>query len=313
MSKNAAVTEKRSLLHNNVVFSISNWRKNLANSSFSFFNVFSAFLLGVILFSIVFFVGKTGFAVFKDVSVTDFLFSTKWEPLADQYGVGVFILGTLYLTALTLVIVGPLSIGLAIFIAEIAPKWLKEILRPMLDILVGIPSIVYGYLGLVYLVPNISKLFDQPIGQGILAAALVLTLMVLPTITRIADDAISAVPRELREASLGMGATQMQTIFRVILPASKSGVFTGIVMGLTRAIGETMAVVMVIGNSPELAKTLTTSTSVLTSRIVNEIIDVQYGTTWNNALYMMAFILLLISLALIVTIRIIKNRGGATR
>ena len=247
--------------------------------------------------------------VFKDVSFTEFFFSTTWEPFEEKYGAASFIIGTLELTGLTLLLAAPISIAMAIFTAEIAPDWLKRLLRPVLDLLVGIPSIVYGYLGLTVLIPFLRNITGTTMGDGLLAAAIILVIMVLPTISRISDDAITAVSPELREASYALGASRMQTIFRVLIPAAGPGLLTAIILGMARAIGETMAVVMVIGNTPQLASDLLTPTAVLTSNIVNQIIDVEFDSTWNYALYMMAFLLLIISNVLIIIIRKLRAKG----
>jgi phosphate transport system permease protein len=279
------------------------------NRLFRFYSLLSVLLLGFILLMILFFIGKTGVLVFKDVSLADFFFSLEWEPYEDKFGAGVFIIGTFALTGLALLFAVPISILVAIFSAEIAPVWLKNILKPTLDLLVGIPSIVYGYLGITILVPFIRDVTGAPIGDGLLAAALVLTIMVLPTITRISDDALAAIPKDFREASYALGSTRFQMIFRVLVPAAKQGIITAIILGMARAIGETMAVVMVIGNTAILPANLVSPTSVLTSNIVLEILNVQYDSTWNYALYMMAFLLLLVSLLLIFIIRKLRVKG----
>lgn len=281
----------------------------IKNHLFRFYSFISALLLGFILLAILFFIGKTGVLVFKDVSFKDFFFSLNWEPYSEHYGAGVFILGTLSLTAMTLLIAVPISLVIAVFSAEIAPVWLRNVLRPTLDLLVGIPSIVYGYLGITILVPFIREVTGTSIGEGLLAAAIVLTIMVLPTISRISDDAITAVPKEFREASYALGSTRFQMIFKVLLPAAKQGIITAVILGMARAMGETMAVVMVIGNTAILPSNLYSPTSVLTSNIVMEILNVQYDSTWNYALYMMAFLLLLISLFLIFIIRKLRVKG----
>ncbi|MGE8203848.1 phosphate ABC transporter permease subunit PstC [Heyndrickxia sp. NPDC080065] len=279
------------------------------NRLFKLFCLLSVLFLGLVLLSIIIFIGRTGLLVFKDVSFKEFFFTKTWEPYDNKFGIATFILGTLELTGLTLLLAAPISIGIAVFTAEIAPNWLKRILRPVLDLLVGIPSIVYGYLGLTILIPVIRKITGAPVGDGLLAAAIVLIIMVLPTISSISDDAISSVPQELKEASYALGGTRMQTIFKVIFPAAAPGIFTAVILGMARAIGETMAVVMVIGNTPQLASNLWTPTAVLTSNIVNQIIDVEFDSTWNYALYMMAFLLLLISNLLIVIIRKLRTKG----
>lgn len=285
-------------------------RTYFRNRMFQLFCFLSVLVLGVALLSIIVFVGRTGSLVFIDVSLQEFFFSTIWEPYDDKFGAAIFILGTLALTGLTLLFSAPISIGVAIFTAEIAPNWLKRILRPVLDLLVGIPSIVYGYLGLTVLIPFLRNITGATMGDGLLASAVVLSIMVLPTISRISDDAITSVPLELREASYALGSTRMQTTLKVILPAAAPGIFTAVILGMARAIGETMAVVMVIGNTPQLPSDLFTPTSVLTSNIVNQIIDVEFDSTWNNALYMMAFLLLIISNVLIIIIRKLRVKGA---
>ncbi|WP_108670296.1 phosphate ABC transporter permease subunit PstC [Peribacillus acanthi] len=283
--------------------------KYLSNSVFKILCFISAFLLGLVLLSIVIFIGKTGLLVFKDVSITEYFFSTTWDPYTEKYGAAIFIIGTLSLTALTMVIAVPISLAIAIFIVEIAPGWLKGVIRPLLDLLVGIPSIIYGYLGLTILIPLLMDATGAIMGDGLLAASLVLTLMVLPTIARISDDAIMAVPSELREASYALGSSRFQTIVKVVLPAAKPGILTAIILGMGRALGETMAVVMVIGNTAQFPETLLTPTSVLTSNIVMQILDVQFDSTWNYALYMMAFLLLMISIIMILIVRRIRAKG----
>jgi phosphate transport system permease protein len=187
--------------------------------------------------------------------------------------------------------------------AKIAPNWLREIMRPATDLYVAIPSVVYGFIGLTILVPFIRTYFGVNTGFGLLAAAVILAIMILPTIISISEDAIRSVPRTLEEASLALGATRWQTIRRVLLPAALPGILTSIILAMARAVGETMAVQMVIGNTPQLAKTLFTPTSTLTSEIVIEMGNTPFGTAWGNSLFLMALVLLLVSLLMIVAIR----------
>ncbi len=279
------------------------------NKTFKFYSLLSALILGLVLLAIIIFIGKTGLLVFKDVSFKEFFFSTTWEPDQGKFGAAIFIIGTIALTALTMVMAVPLSLLLAVYIVEIAPAWLKRIIRPVLDLLVGIPSIIYGYLGLTILTPFLRDITGSVMGDGLLAAAVTLTIMVLPTVTTISDDAISSVPSELREASYALGSTRLQSVLRVILPAAKSGIMTAAILGMARAIGETMAVVMVIGNTAQFPETLFTPTAVLTSNIVMQILDVEFDSTWNYALYMMAFILLIVSNLMIIIVRRIRAKG----
>jgi phosphate transport system permease protein len=257
---------------------------------------------------VIIFIGKTALLLFGDVSPAEFFLSFNWTPEEDAFGAAAFIVNTLTLTALTLLIAVPISVGMAVLCAEIAPKWMKSFIRPVLDLLVGIPSIVYGYLGLTVLLPFLRRISGEGLGDGVLAAALVLALMVLPTICRISDDAIIAVPRKFRDAAYALGSTRLQVIMRVVLPAAKRGIISAIILGMTRAVGETMAVVMVIGNTPQLAKSLFTPSSVLTSNIVMQISNVEFDSNWNYALHMMAFLLLLISFVLILVIRVIGRK-----
>jgi len=288
-------------------------RKNrllVYNRFFKIACIASAAFVCLILFGILFLMFRTGVLTFRDVSPMTFFFSTDWTPEEDRYGAFVFIFGTFALTLLTLLISVPLSVVIAVFLADVAPNWLRNLLRPILDLLVGIPSVVYGFLGLTILIPLLRDVTGTNMGDGILAAAIVLTIMVLPTISRVSDDAISAVPRKYKDASYALGGTRFQTIFNVTIPAARSGIMYGVILGMARAIGETMAVVMVIGNTPQLADALFKPTSVLTSNIVMQIANVPFDSTWNNALYMMGFLLLVISLMMIVFVRLLQRKGA---
>jgi len=287
-------------------------RLSFYNRTFRIVCVSSAVFVCLILFSILFFMGRTGLLTFSDISVSEFFFSTEWVPENDQYGALVFIFGTFALTALTMLISIPLSVLVAVFLAEMTPAWLKTMLRPVLDLLVGIPSVVYGFLGMTILIPFLRDVTGTNMGDGLLAAALVLTIMVLPTISRISDDAITAVPKKYRDASYALGGSRFQTIVKVVLPAARSGIMYAGILGMARAVGETMAVVMVIGNTPQLANELFKPTAVLTSNIVMQIANVPFDSTWNYALYMMGFLLLIISLLMIVVIRIFQRKGAAS-
>ena len=305
---NTTVNVKR----NSNPFNVHKFRRNFSNIFFKYFCLFSGTVLFITLFSIIYFVGKTGILVFKDVPFTTFFFSTNWTPEEQHFGAAAIIIGTLVLTGVTLLIATPISLAVAVFISEIAPNLLKRILRQVIGLLVGIPSVVYGYFGLTILIPFIRRITGTEMGDGIMVAALVLSLMVFPTITRISDDALTFLPNEYREASYALGSTRLQMIWRVLLPGAREGIITAIILGMARAIGETMAVVMVIGNVAQLPITLLTPTSVLTSNIVMQIMNVKADSTWSNALNMMAFLLLLISLILIACIRFIRNKGEQT-
>lgn len=285
-------------------------RLRFYNRAFRITCIVSAVFVCLILLSILFFMFRTGVLTFQTVSPAKFFFSTDWSPENESYGAFVFIFGTVALTFLTLLISVPISVFVAVFLAEVAPLWLRNLLRPILDLLVGIPSVVYGFLGMTILIPLLRQAAGTDLADGILAASIVLSIMVLPTISRISDDAISAVPKKFRDASYALGATRFQTTFRVVLPSARSGILYGVILGMARAVGETMAVVMVIGNTPQLADAFLKPTSVLTSNIVMQIPNVPFDSTWNYALYMMGFLLLAISLLMIVVIRVAQRRGA---
>jgi phosphate transport system permease protein len=285
------------------------FRIRMKNQLFKYFFLFSIGMLCFVLGLVIYLVAQTGLLTFNDVTPTEFFFSLNWSPEEEIYGAGALIIGTLLLTGLTMLFAVPLSIGIALFTAEIAPGWFKRILRPILDLLVGIPSVIYGYIGLTVLVPFIREYSGEGLGDGLLAASLVLTIMILPTISRISDDAIVSVPESYRSAAYALGSTRLQTLLFVVLPSARRGIMSAIILGMARAIGETMAVVMVIGNTPQLAKQLIMPTAVLTSNIVMQVSNVEFDSIWNHALYLMAFILLIISLILIIGIRFLKPKG----
>jgi phosphate transport system permease protein len=184
-------------------------------------------------------------------------------------------------------------------------------MRPATELFAGIPSVVYGYVGLTVIVDLIRRGTGSSTGYGMLAGGVVLAIMILPTVISISEDTLRSLPDSYEEASLALGATRWQTIWKVLLPAAAPGVVTAMILGIARAIGETMAVQMVIGNSPLFPSSLINPTSTLTSNIVMEMGNTPFGSTWNNALFMMSLILLLISLLLIVLVRTAVRRGEA--
>ena len=202
----------------------------------------AACLMTVIIFSIIIFVGHQGLMTFAEVSPAEFFLSSDWNPQAGRFGALAFILGSLLSTMLAVLMGTPLGLLGAIFLAKVAPDKLTQIMRPAIDLYVAIPSVVYGYCGLVVLVPFLREQFSFPTGFGILAASLVLSIMILPTILSISYDALRAVPQPLEEASLALGATWWQTMVHVILPAATPGIMTAVILAMSRAVGETMAV-----------------------------------------------------------------------
>ena len=284
--------------------------KLLCDKYIKYLFIACAFFMTVIIFSIILFIGNQGLMTFKDVGVIEFFFSSKWDPWAGEYGAASFIVGSITVTLLAIIIGGPLGLAGAIFMAKIAPKWVRELMRPATDLYVAIPSVVYGYIGLTLFIPFFRDIFGVTTGFGVFVAGVILAIMILPTVISISEDAIRAVPTPLEEASLALGATRWQTIWNVLLPAALPGVLTSIILAMARAIGETMAVQMVIGNTPLLLKGLFTPTSALTSNIVVEMGNTPFGSAWGNSLFLMALVLLIISLGMILGIKKIGARRG---
>jgi len=202
------------------------------------------------LFLIALFTLKEGWPAFRHIGPVRFVLGTVWRPGQGAYGILPMIMGSIYVTIGALILGVPPALGCAIFLAEIAPERIQRLVRPAVELLAGIPSVVYGLFGLMVLVPLVRNLGGAGnSGFGLLTASIVLAVMILPTITSIAEDAIRAVPREYKEGSLALGATHWQTIRKVTLPAARSGILAAIILGTGRALGETMAMIMVIGNS----------------------------------------------------------------
>lgn len=248
-------------------------------------------------------------------SVWEFLFSSQWAP-ADTFegggkvGAAIYIVGSLSTCGLALLIATPFSLAAAVFMTEIAPKIGNSIFRPAVEIFVGIPSVVYGWIGLTVLVPAIAKVFQLPYGYSVLAAGIVLAVMIFPSITSVAADAIRAVPDEYRQAAYGLGSTRWQMIYKIVLPAAKSGIFSGIILGLARAFGEALAVAMVIGKMRAFPTSLLSPTTNLTSAIASDMGGAAEGGEYNIALWTMALLLFLISILFIFLVHIINRKGG---
>ncbi len=240
------------------------------------------------------------------VGLSHILFSTKWNPDKNQYGILAFLSGTVMTTLGGMIIGAPLGIGTAIFLDQVAPRRMGEIVRRGVELLAGIPSVVIGWFGLTILVPTIARITNSS-GYGILAASVVLGVMVLPTITTLSVESLRSLPPELKEASASMGATRWQTIRRVLLPAAREGLLVATILGMGRAIGETMAVQMVVGNANQLTFSLTQNTSTLTSRIVTDMGEAPPGV-FRSSLFVMALVLLIFAMLLIISIRLVSRK-----
>lgn len=234
--------------------------------------------------------------------------STQWNPDQGHYGMLAFLNGTILTTLGGLIIGAPLGIGTAIFLDQMAPKKMGTLIRRGVELLAGIPSVVIGWFGLIILVPVVARLTNSS-GYGIAAASIVLAVMVLPTITALTTETLRSLPPELREASLAMGATRWQSIRSVLLPAAREGILVAVILGMGRAMGETMAVQMVIGNSRQLTFSLTKGTGTLTSRMVT---DMGEATgVFRSALFAQALVLLVLAMLLIIVIRVVTRKRKA--
>lgn len=276
------------------------------------FALFCGLLIVALTISIIIFVASKGLSTFTKhgYSLTNFLFSSEWSPESDipKLGALIFITGSTFVSIGAVIISAPIGIALSVFMNYISPRVGEKVLQPALELFVGIPSVVYGWIGFSVLLPFIKNNFGG-IGFSLIAGILVLSIMILPTIASISSDAVKTIPKSYLEASYGLGATRWQTISKVIVPAAKNGILTGVVLGLARAFGEALAVQMVIGNSVKFAKNLLSPTATLTSILTMDMGNTVGGTAWNDALWSLAFLLLIISFVFILVIRAIGKRG----
>lgn len=247
-------------------------------------------------------------------SVFEFLFSSDWRPADDFIGGGtvgaaIFIFGSFLICFLALLVAVPFSLAVSAFMGIISPKIGRKFLQPVIEIFSGIPSVVYGWVGLTVLIPKIASHFHLQYGFSVLAGALVLAIMIFPSITSVAVDAIRNAPISYHEASYALGSTRWQLINRVILPSAAPGIVTGIILGLTRAFGETLAVAMVIGKMQAFPKSLLSPTYNLTSEIAADMGNTANGGEFNSALWSMALLLFIISLVFIMLVRLVSKKG----
>ena len=302
-------TNRRSEIHKQLL--TPNKKQLIHDFSGKTLTMICAGLLIIVTLSITYFIASKGIATFAvdKISLTEFLTGLTWNPEDEpgKYGVFPFILGSFVVTFIAALIAAPLGIGAAIFMTEIAPGFGKKVLKPVIELLVGIPSVVYGYIGLTVLVPFIREQFDV-LGFSLLAGGIVLSVMILPTVTSVATDAIAAVPQDLRNSSLALGATRWQTIWNIVLHTAMPGCLTAIVLGMARAFGEALAVQMVIGNTTKLPESLLDPTSTLTSGITLNMGNTIAGTPYNNALWSMGLLLLIMSFFFIVLIRFLGRK-----
>ena len=252
----------------------------------------------------------SGLPAIKEVGLIDFLFGTRWDSANKTdpaYGILPFILTSIYGTAGAILIGVPIGFLTAVFLAKVAPPKVAAVIRPAVDLLAGIPSVVYGLVGMMVLLPAIREFFNVPAGDSLLAAIVVLAVMILPSIISVSETALKAVPKEYEEASLALGATELETYFRVTAPAAKSGIAAAVVLGVGRAIGEAMAILMVAGNVANMPSLLT-SVKFLTTAIASEMSYAAVGSLQRNALYSIGLVLFLFIMLINVVLNVFLKR-----
>jgi phosphate transport system permease protein len=247
----------------------------------------------------------------KNISPKEFIFGKEWYPTASPaplFGVWPLILGTLLVTFGAILFALPFGLATAIFMAEVSSYRLRNILKPLVELLAGIPSVVFGFFGLVVIVPLIQKVFHLNVGETALAGSIVLGIMALPTIITISEDAIRTTPKSLKEASLALGATRWQTMVRVTIPYARSGITTAIILGIGRAIGETMAVLMVTGNAAMIPHSFLVPVRTIPATIAAELGESTYGGLHFQALFALGIILFIFTLVINFSIDLVKGR-----
>jgi phosphate transport system permease protein len=275
-------------------------------------NIFAlfAFLSVLILGLIVIFLFREGLPLFQQVSVTQFLFGDAWYPTYDppEYGIWPLIVGSLAVTLFACLIAVPLGLFSAIYISEIAPASVKEALKSMIELLAGLPSVVLGFFGMVIVAPWLQETFDLPTGLNIITASVMLAIMAIPTISSISEDALYAVPREFKEASYALGATKFETIIKVSVPAALSGISTAVILGMARAIGETMVVLMVAGGAAAIPQSIFDSVRPMTASIAAEMGEAPYRSGHYHALFATGIVLFFVTLAFNLIADYISNK-----
>lgn len=249
---------------------------------------------------ILLFLLREGLPALTEVPLSS-LFSTAWYPIEEYFGILPLLLGTILVTVAATIIALPFGVGTAVYLSEVAPKWIKEILKPVIEILAGIPSVVLGFIGILVIVPFMRKFFNLPTGLTTITGSILLALISIPTIVSIAEDALNNVPPAYRQAAWAIGATRWQTIWGVTLPAARSGVLTAVMLGVGRALGETMAVMMVTGNAPVMPvhwNSLLMPVRTMTATIASEMGEVATGSQHYQVLFLIGIIIFLLSLVI---------------
>lgn len=258
---------------------------------------YSSILFVTLIF---FFLMGEGLPALQDIQLRS-LFGRIWYPNESLYGILPLVFGSLVVTLGAMAIALPFGIGTAVFISEVAPRWAKEVLKPLVEILAGLPSVVLGFIGILVGVPALRRIFDLPTGLTAFTGSILLGLIAIPTVVSIAEDALNTVPQSYRQAALALGATNWQTIWGVTVPAARSGMLTAVMLGIGRALGETMAVMMVTGNAPVLPAGLNAiflPVRTMTATIASEMGEVASGSPHYRVLFFIGILLFLFSLVI---------------
>jgi phosphate transport system permease protein len=270
-------------------------KENIIKYIFFLFALVSVVVLGLIVLSLF----REGMPIFKLVSLNNFLLGRDWYPTSDPASFGIFplIIGSFIVTLFAILIAVPLGVLSAVYIAEIAPASTKEVLKSVIELLAGIPSVVLGFFGMVIVAPWLQETFDLPTGLNIINASVILAIMAIPTISSISEDALYAVPNEFKEASYALGATKFETIARVIIPSALSGISTAVILGISRAIGETMVVLMVAGGAAAIPQSIFDSVRPMPASIAAEMGEAPFRSAHYHALFAIGIVLFFLTLA----------------
>jgi phosphate transport system permease protein len=286
-------------------------RRRLGESFIEGWIFLAGILAIVVLLGIIFILLKEGLPVFTHTNPWDFLFGTKWYPGAEPpvFGIAPFLVSTLMITLISTIVAVPVGVACAAFLSEVAPPKVSDTIKPIIEILAGIPSVMMGFIGLALLSPFVQSLFHLPIGLCGLTAAIMLSLMSLPIIVSVSEDALQAVPKEFKEASYALGATKWETIWHVCIPSALSGIAAAIMLGVGRAIGETMTVLMVAGNALAVPASPTDPMTAMTSIIASSIGNAVRGGVQYQALFAIGLILFILTLAVnIIAERVLERQ-----
>lgn len=283
-----------------------------------FFFFCAALALGFMLL-IMIFLFQAGLGIFlpneegPGISLYDFFFNVAWYPTYDQpdFGILALFVGSLAVTALSAALAIPLGLGLAIYLSQVAGTRVKELVKPAVELLAAVPSVVLGFVGMVLIAPFMQNVLDVPTGLNLLNAGLLLALMAIPTVASLGEDALSAVPAEMRDASFALGATRWETIWQVTMPAAATGLSTAVILGLGRALGETMVVLMVAGGAAQIPHSLFDSVRPLTSTLAAEMAETPIGSHHYHALFAIGVVLFLMTLAFNLTAFFLSRRWKA--